>query len=163
MEFTLENATCVGLHTAKDIFPVFTNVELRTEWDTLLKTCVVKEEIDELNDVVHATFGDVEGDGRNDLCLLRSWRTPEFGSTSNHYLLSSRSIIHPLVPEVDGVKRGFISPSGFIVSDLPDQRIQVTYVMQITGSTLQFTLDHIPVVTLQRFKNLQKWYSNLGP
>jgi len=157
MEFYLTNEN-TDKFAAKDIFPIFKEFELRKQWDTLLQDLKVVEEIDECNDIAHASFG---GNDVHDLCVLRSWRTPELGFSDNQYLLSSRSVLHPKAPEKEGIERGNILPSGFIVNNVDDGSIKVTYLMQISGSTLQFTLENIPAVTLKRFKNLMAWYGKL--
>lgn len=162
MEFYLHNDAHPGRNKAKDIFPYFVDFECRRQWERLLKSIDVIESIDDQNDIALISFGESDEE-QNDLCVLRSWRTPASGFSENQYLISSRSILHSNVPEVEGVKRGFIQPSGFILADESDGRVKVTYLMQMAGSTLQYAVENIPHVTIQRFKHLREWYSALPP
>lgn len=157
MEFYLENKNFPGKFNAKDIFPTFLSSEYRKQWDVLLQEIKVIDSIDECNDICYFSFAE----GNHDLCILRSWRTPELGYADNQYIISSRSINHPSVPEITGIDRSCILPSGFILSDVADGRIKVTYLMQMSGPILKFTLQNVPTVTLTRIKNLISWFSKL--
>merc|ERR1712100_280222 len=141
---------------SKDILKVFLDSRLRAKWDTFLKDIELICKIDDHNDIVRLSLGD-----SNDLCLLRSWRLPTIGSSSNQCIISYHSIVHPDCPEVENIKRGVIQTSGFILTDMDDNRIKVAYLMRTSGSALQTTLDNIPEATFARFKKLQEWYSSL--
>jgi len=152
-----------GRPNAGELFPMFIESDLRNQWDKTFKEYRLVEKIDDNNDIVHALFAnDHEGDF--DFCLLRSWRTPTQSGKENFYVVSSRSVLHDSVPEQEHTKRGYLLPSGFILSDLDNQEgIRVTYVIQVGASALQFNLDNAVKNHIQNFSTLYSWYTRETP
>jgi len=150
--------------TAAGLFPLFVEASLRRKWDNVFRDYKLVEKIDDHNDIVHATFsaGGSGGEITHDFCLLRSWRTPQSGiaNDSKLYISSSRSVLHANVPEIEGVKRGYVYPSGFIVYDVPEGGIRVVYVIQAGASAVQFALETLVSNTADNFQALRTLYQS---
>lgn len=91
----------------------------RKEWDRLTSG-EVKVTIDDWNDIVWQCIVDPRiasstngKGGKKDLSLLRSWRVG-----NGVAVVSSHSVVHALVPPVDGFERSEVLSSGFIITQM---------------------------------------------
>ena len=97
------------------MFKAVMGIDMRKKWDLAVAEYENKENIDENNDIIWASYKDLaskkDTKKDKDFCLLRTW-----SSDDHRYIIASRSVIHPKVPPRETHTRGEIFPSGFILT-----------------------------------------------
>jgi hypothetical protein len=127
-------------------------------WETV-------EPVDDKDDIVHAIMRSPHG--RQDFSFLRSWRE---GTGGSEWVISSRSVEHPGIPPTDGVTRGEVLSSGFIMRDVTDTdgapRTSLTYIVQLGTRAVALLLGDVagfagPMV--KSLTNLQGMFDKGSP
>lgn len=95
------------------------------------------------NDVTRMVFRGMGGDATetdsetdSDFSLLRSWRANDDRS---RYVIANHSIRTKLVPVVEGVKRGAVSSSGWVMEMVPGEQnvCELTYIVTLAAAGVQ--------------------------
>jgi len=133
--------------SAAAMFDFIMDVSKRTMYDPVLEEARVVRSLDENNDIIQYVYKGLVGEGgekknKSDYSLLRTW-----GKHDSRYIISSRSILHPSLPEDDDFIREEISPSGFILSPILDENTPVKEEEVVSNKThLQYVIIVTPRV-----------------
>jgi len=139
--------TCLRIETTipakpKDVFLFTLDLSKRKEWDLVIQEAESVFKIDESNDILHFVFKSKPESQPRDFCLLRSWRANTTPGQVE-YVVSNRSVIHPLVPVDPRYIRGEVLSSGWIIKDDPNGMTQFTYILQLGSKALSLALGDI--------------------
>ena len=97
------------------MFKAVMGIDMRKKWDLAVAEYENKENIDEHNDIIWASYKELGSSKKDkkdkDFCLLRTW-----SSDDHRYIIASRSVVHQKVPPRDTHTRGEVFPSGFILT-----------------------------------------------
>ncbi|XP_055953459.1 uncharacterized protein LOC129989147 [Argiope bruennichi] len=119
-------------YNAEDIWKCVKNPRFRFIYDETVKTVKIVERISESQKLIHIyheanAFIKKEG---TDFCLLQTER-----KEANLFYSSFHSIEYEKCPFMDGVLRGTLKPSGWVVENLGSHQCKVTHLMQIIVSS----------------------------
>jgi acyl-CoA thioesterase 11 len=131
----LQQRVCKSMDT---VIQYVLDFNKRMKWDKLTKEAEVKLSIDDQNDIIWQKVRVPNSDAFQDFSLLRSWRVG-----SGIAVLASHSVIHDRVPVVEGVTRGEVMSSGFIIQELPGDECEVVYVAQMAGKSIKLAIDEL--------------------
>ena len=96
-----------------DAFGLLRSVKRRGDWDSLFRSSELVVAVHEYNDVQRMVFAGASGD--SDLVMLRSWREDK-----RQRIIAYHSVrTEHLAPKLDGVHRGEIGSSGWVIEPLP--------------------------------------------
>ena len=105
-------------------FKLLRNTNRRGEWDSMFLFGEQKIPVDASSDVIRLVFKGERGD--SDLVLLRSWREEE-----DRWVLAYHSVVEDVIaPTVDGMNRGSIGSSGWIVQRT-EGGCELTYIVSM--------------------------------
>ena len=129
------------------LFAVLCDNSQRAHWDILCKECNTVVPLDDTNDVTRLVFRSIGGstqgttEGDSDFTLLRSWRSNE---NRSRYVIANHSIRTKLVPVVEGVKRGAVSSSGWVMEMVASEDdknkndvCELTYIVTLAAAGIQ--------------------------
>jgi len=119
------------------LFAVLCDNSRRPEWDVLCETSETVLSLDDTNDVTRLVLK--RQGSLSDFSLLRSWRANEDRS---QYVIANHSIkSDSLTPEVDGVKRGAVGSSGWVmelVEEVDGSEVcELTYIVTLAAAGIQ--------------------------
>jgi acyl-CoA hydrolase len=122
------------------LFAVLCDNTQRSKWDVMCKECKTMVALGTTNDVTRMVFRGMGGDATetsdSDFSLLRSWRANDDRS---RYVIANHSIRTKLVPVVEGVKRGAVSSSGWVMEMVPEEQnvCELTYIVTLAAAGVQ--------------------------
>jgi hypothetical protein len=123
------------------VYDVVKNLKRRLEWDSLLTTANIVEQMDDDRTILH-TYWKATGGTKPiniDFCILQCIHPPVQGDKEETYLvISERSIKYPKVPKRDDCVRGQVfAPSGFVIfneSGNGEPKTHVVYTIRQLGN-----------------------------
>ena len=127
------------------LFSVLCDNSQRKSWDLLCEDCNTIKELDDTNDITRLCFKGIVGDqkkSKSDFVLLRSWRVNE---NCTRYVIANHSIRTKLCPTVEGVKRGAVGSSGWVMELVNNdggetttkQVCELTYLVTLAAAGIQ--------------------------
>ena len=107
-------------------FELLRNTDRRGEWDSMFLSGEEVLRVDDHTDVSRLVFKGERGD--SDLVLLRSWR-----EEADRWVLAFHSVVAgQIAPAVDGVNRGSVGSSGWVVQRV-EGGCELTYIVTMSA------------------------------
>eukprot|EP00475_Leptophrys_vorax_P042443 TRINITY_DN8001_c0_g1_i1.p2 TRINITY_DN8001_c0_g1~~TRINITY_DN8001_c0_g1_i1.p2 ORF type:complete len:236 (+),score=58.35 TRINITY_DN8001_c0_g1_i1:658-1365(+) len=156
----------VGLaigHSPEEVLETLLDVPKKKDWDVKFHKGRVVKQISDNIDIVHESYKSFNSPYKyRDFCLLRSWRKEADGG----YVVMTRSVQHPDVPEQKDSVRASMQASGFLLTPVTSHEssgpLSVTLLLWIAQldreGILIFTPDLLNETNelFQSFQNFRK-------
>lgn len=109
-------------YTVQQSIELIGNVRRRKEWDCKFHSGSLIQALDSQHDILHLVFKSFSSPYKyRDFCVLQSYTQTQ----ENGYIQACRSVTHSLAPEGKEHVRAVLYPTGYIITPLKDQQVNI--------------------------------------